>query len=163
MKYFHIDSKIDKDLLNKFFEFCNNNPDDEWTISLWTVGGQSTMADNILYAINKRPEKVTLICQEAYSGGFHIFYHAKCKKCISKSSKGMTHVSSMEMRMNSMQKPVYTEDECVIKNWQQSKKNEMQFAKNLLTKKEFKKYKKGDEVYFTFKRMKEIFPDAEII
>jgi hypothetical protein len=32
-----------------------------------------------------------------------------------------------------------------------------------MTKKELKKFKKDNDVYFPFERMKEIFPDAEVI
>lgn len=162
MKYFHIDSKIDKELLNKFFDFCNLNGEEDWSIVLYTVGGWTVMAKNILHVINKRHERVTLICNEAYSAGFDILYNAKCKKVLCENAKGMVHMSAAEMYMQSNGRPSYSEDECIVKNWKQSKKDYL-FVRKFLTKNEIKKFKKGKDIYFTFKRMKEIFPDAEII
>jgi len=163
MKYFHIDSKIDKELLNKFLDFCNSNGEDEWTIIIYTVGGWVCMGKTILRIINLRKDKVTLILHEAYSSGFYIFYEAKCKKVMCSNGKGMIHIASAEMSVDADCNPRYSEDACIIKNWKQSKKEDDNWAKSFLTNKEFKKYKKGVEVYFTSKRMKQIFPDAEII
>jgi hypothetical protein len=59
--------------------------------------------------------------------------------------------------------PTYSEDENIIKNWKERVKDEVEFVEKFMTPLELKKYKKGNDVYFTFKRMKEIFPDVEII
>lgn len=163
MKYFHIDCKIDKDLLNRFFDFCNANGEDEWTIIIYTVGGWICMGKTILRIINLRKDKVTLILHEAYSSGFYIFYEAKCKKVMCSNGKGMIHKAAAEMFIDTDRKPRYSEDACIIKNWKHSKKEDDEWANKFLTKKEFKKYKNGNEVYLTAKRMKQIFPEAEII
>lgn len=163
MKYFYIDARIDEKMLQKFFDFCNANPDDDWIITLWTNGGFSTASAQIISMINTRPDKVILVCHEAYSAGFDIFYRAKCKKIICATSKGMWHLATVSMTVDSRMKPVYTEDKTIVKNWKENKKSSIQFAEQFLTKKEFKRFKKGYDIYFTAKRMKEIFPDAIII
>lgn len=162
MKYFHIEGKIDRELLNKFLLFCNENGNEAWTIVINSVGGMSTVANCILYVINSRFKKCNLICLDAYSAAFYILYNAKCKKTIVKTAKGMYHLAAAEMYMSSNIKPSYTEDECIIKNWEQDK-TDLGFAKKFMTPSEFKKFKQGSDIYFTFKRMCEIFPDAEII
>ena len=162
MKYFYLDAEIDKDLMNRFYEFCNKYENDEWTISLFTGGGATAAGKTIIHIINKRPEKVTLICHEAYSSGFEIFYRSKCKKILAETCKGMVHLSSMRMWIQSDTKPFYKEDECVIENWKNST-TLLTMVKKFLTATELKDFKGGHEVYLTFKRMKEIFPDAEII
>lgn len=163
MKYFHIDSRIDKEMYSKFLEFANANGEEEWTIILYTVGGFNVIAKNILFIINNRVAATTLICNEAYSAGFSLFYEAKCKKVMCHNSKGMTHLAAAEMFMQSNGKPSYSEDECIVKNWKQSKKKDKEWVKIFLTKKEYKNYKNGKDVYFNFNRMKEIFPEAEVI
>lgn len=163
MKYFHIDSKIDKELFNKFLDFCNANGEDEWTIIIYTVGGWICMGKTILRIINLRKENVTLVLHEAYSSGFYIFYEAKCKKVMCSNGKGMFHKPSAEMLISVDSKPIYAEDKTIVKNWTQSKKEDNKWVKKFLTKKEFKDYKKGYDIYFTTKRMKKIFPEVEII
>ena len=66
------------------------------------------------------------------------------------------------MYVSSGCKPLYLEDACVVKNWENSDEL-LDMVKEFLTKKELKKFKQGREVYFTAKRLKEIFPDAGII
>lgn len=163
MKYFHIDSEINKELLNRFLEFANNNENEDWTINIYTSGGATVMAKSILYIINQRKDRVTLFCCEAYSAGFELFYDAKCRKVIVQKGKGMIHMNSSDISIQSNGKPSYSEGACIIKNWEQDKKEDRSWIKQILTKKEYKRYKKGWDVYFTFKRMKEIFPNAEII
>lgn len=162
MKYFHLDAEIDKDLMNRFYEFCNQYENDEWTISLFTAGGATAAGKTIIHIINQRPEKVTLICHEAYSSGFDILYNSNCKKILAETCKGMVHLSATQMWMQSNNKPCYREDECVIRNWEYST-SFLKMVKKFLTVPELKDFKEGEDVYFTFKRMKEIFPDAEII
>lgn len=162
MKYFHLDSSINKELMNRFYDFCNQYENDEWTISLFTIGGATAAGKTIIKIINGRPDKVTLICHEAYSSGFDIFYNSKCNKILTDTSKGMVHLSSVEMLMQANGKPCYSEDRCIIENWGNSK-SLLKMVKKFLTKKELKWLKRGEDVYLSFKRMKEIFPNAEVI
>lgn len=163
MKYFHIDSQIDKELLNKFLEFANNNIEENWTIVIYTVGGTNVFAKSILHIINQRKDKVSIICNEAYSAGFCILYGAKCKKYLTQDCRGMIHMRSADINMQPTGKPSYTEDRCLIKNWKHHKSEDYNWIKKFMTDKEIKRYKRGNDIFFTFKRMKEIFPDAEII
>jgi hypothetical protein len=75
----------------------------------------------------------------------------------------MMHYSSTNINTMSNGQPTYSEDENIIKNWKERVKDEVEFVEKFMTPSELKRYKRGNDVYFTFKRMKEIFPDVEII
>lgn len=162
MKYFFLDSRIDEVLLNKFFVFANDNMDYDWTITIWSTGGMTGMAKTILYIINSRKERVTLICNEAYSAAFEIFYFSDCKKVITKECKGCVHYSASDIRLMRNGKTNDAEHACILRNWQEDK-NSTKWVRKVLTKEENKKFNLGEDIYFTTKRMKEIFPNAEVI
>ena len=162
MKYFHLNGIIDEDLLDKFIEFANENESEDWTIILNSGGGKQNLSQVILYEINRRKEKVVLISTGIYSSSFVIFYFAKCQKKMTAGSIGMIHLRSSEIRMQSNGKPEYAEGICVMSNWKVSDEIDS-FVEAFLIKAELKEYRRGNDVYFNFKRMKEIFPEAEII
>lgn len=162
MKYFFIDSRIDEALLNKFFQFANENPDDDWIISIWSAGGMTTIAKAVLYIINSRKDRVTLICNEVYSAAFEIFYFAECKKVLTRECKGCIHFSAADIRLMSNGKSMDGENLCIMQNWKEDKSGSV-LAKKILTKDEFKDFNNGYDVYLTTKRMKQIFPQAELV
>jgi hypothetical protein len=163
MKYFNIDGVLNEEMQRKFSDFANENKDEEWTITIYSTGGLKIVARFILSVINSRFERVTLISQESYSAAFTLFREAKCKKQIANLGKGMYHLGRVSMDIMANGKPVYFEDVSLLNNFREDTKNERKWVKKFMTKKEARKFKKGEDVYFTFKRMKEIFPDAEII
>lgn len=161
MKYFHLNGIINEELLDKFIQFRNENEFEEWTIVLNSGGGKSNLTQVILYEINSRPQTV-LISTGIYSASFVIFYFAKCIKKITEGSIGMVHLRANDIRIQSHGKPEFSEDECIVKNHKETR--DIDYAvEAFMTKSEIRRYRKGGDIYFTFKRMKEIFPDAEII
>ena len=162
MKYFHLEGEINDELLTKFYEFCNSYEDNDWTISICSGGGFTTIGKTIVHLINQRPKRVTLICQEAYSSAFEIFYRSKCKRILTGFCKGMFHLNSAKMYMQSNLKPEFIEDRCIMQNWKDSNTN-TEMAEEFLTTKELIKFKKGQDIYFSLERMKKIFMFAEVI
>lgn len=161
MKYFHLNGIIDEELFDKFIQFVNENENEEWTIVLNSGGGKSNLSQVILDVVNRK-KHVTLVSTGIYSASFVIFYFAKCEKKMTVGSIGMIHLRSNNIRMQSHGKPEYAEDICIMSNWKASSEIDS-FVEEFMTKSELKEYRKGNDVYFNFKRMKEIFPDAEII
>lgn len=162
MRYFQLDGIIEESLLSKFMDFCNTYPEDECTIVINSGGGKTTLSEVVLSIINSNSGRFTLISAGCYSAAFYIFYFAKCKKRIAKQSLGMIHSEYVrDLCMNAKGKTIYDEDRCQVKNFKTCDGD--LFVESFLTKTEMKKYKKGEEVYFTFKRMKEIFPDVEVL
>jgi len=163
MKYYTVEGVINEESFEKFLGFMNGLEDDsDATIILNSGGGKSNLASVILDIINHNKDRVTLISCGIYSAAFYIFYNAKCKKKMTTESVGMIHRSVSEMRLASNCNPVYFEDINTIKNWKESE-SDLEFVSQFMSSKELKVFKKGDDVYFTFKRMKEIFTDVEII
>lgn len=163
MKYFHFNGEINEKSLDDFLQFINENEIGELVIVLNLVGGKKNLTRVLLDIININSHRVTLISCGCYSASFFLFYKAKCKKKMTEDNVGMMHYSSTNINTMSNGQPTYSEDENIIKNWKERVKDEVEFVEKFMTPLELKKYKKGNDVYFTFKRMKEIFPDVEII
>jgi ATP-dependent protease ClpP protease subunit len=163
MKYFHLSGEINEKSLDDFLQFINENEIRELVIVLNSVGGKKNLTHVLLDIINLNYNSITLISCGCYSASFLLFYKAKCKKKMTEGCVGMMHYSSTNINTMSNGQPTYSEDENIIKNWKERVKDEVEFVEKFMTPLELKKYKKGNDVYFTFKRMKEIFPDVEII
>ena len=156
-----MDGTIDEVMLSRFMDFCNNNGDEKCTIVINSGGGKSTIATVILDMINSNSKKFTLVSAGCYSAAFYIFYFSKCKRKLVHGSLGMHHKEYLKgICINSDRKPFYDSDKCEIKNL---KSIDDSFSYKFLSKKEAKMYDKSYDIYFTFKRMTEIFPGIEII
>ena len=161
MKYFQLEGIINESLVTRFMDFCNNNISEECTIVINSSGGKSTLATLVLDIINTHAEKITLISAGVYSAGFYIFFFAKCRRKIIYGSIGMHHREYLkDIYINEKGKPKYQEDICQIENLKCVRNN---FLEKAMTKKEKFLYNSDDDVYFTFNRMKELFPNVEII
>lgn len=161
MKYFQLEGIINEGLVTSFMDFCNNNITEECTIVINSAGGKSTLATVILDIINSHSEKITLISAGVYSAAFYIFFYAKCKKKIIYGSLGMHHKCYLkDVFINEKGKPKYQEDICQIENLKSTKSN---YLENFMTDEEKVLFDNDDDVYFTFNRMKELFPTVEII
>ena len=88
MKTFvNINGDVDQEMLNKFITLQENSEWKEIVIFFDSPGGSSHIADNI--------ENCTIIAgNQIQSAWFNIFFKAKCKKEVSPTCYGMTHVPS---------------------------------------------------------------------
>lgn len=162
MKYFFIDKELDEECFSKFIDFYNENQSEKINIILESNGGNSHLARIIIDIINSNSENFILTSLKIYSAAFTIFYSAKCKKRIVKNTIGCFHKAYLNnIDLDVSGKPVWLEHKCLIKNLETRPASPISL--NFMTKEEKKKFNEGGDVYFTFKRMKEIFPDAEII
>lgn len=150
-------------MLEKFVVFFNQYQSQACTIILHTRGGQTYVTDAIVTMVNQM-EDVTLIINAIYSAGFEFALRADCKKILAKTARGMWHLGRCDMSMAIDGKPFYDEDINHLKTFPIEYKLSCTLAKKIMTKDEFHKLKvKREEVWFDFKRMKQIFPDAEIM
>lgn len=163
MKYFHFNGDINEKLLDDFLQFINEYQIGELGIVLNSIGGKKNLTHVLLDIININSQRITLISCGCYSASFFLFYKAKCNKKMTEGNVGMMHYASTNINTMSNGKPTYSEDENTVSNWKESVKDEVEFVEKFMTPSELRKYKRGNDVYFTFKRMKEIFPDVEII
>lgn len=160
-KYFQLKGEITTSLLDNFINFYNTIEDQHYNIILDSIGGAFTIAVLIVKMINEKADKLTLISLGAYSSALYILYKSKCKKVLVEGSVGAYHRpmhSNITLTITGEAK--YHEDVNHIKNF---KSFNIDFVKEFMTKKELKKLNDNQDVFFTFKRMCKIFPDAEII
>lgn len=75
----------------------------------------------------------------------------------------MYHYSTRSITLNADRTAAYGEDKCMSKNMKAEKARELEFAALFMTPEEVEKMKRGKDVFFTFERMKEIFPNCEIL
>lgn len=154
MKYFAIDGDINQQMLERFTEFYNKGYE-KISISLSTDGGDNWIGEVIIDMINNHPD-ATLIVQRAWSTGMAIAVQSKCKKTITSTCTGMYHYSTRQIWINDLGKPAYGSSIDNMKHLPYKKALSEKFARNIMNKKEFKKFKKDKDVYFGYKRMCEI-------
>lgn len=162
MKYFALIEGVNPETLDKFIRFYNDNHEVPCTIVINSRGGSGYIAETVVHMIGQMND-CTLIIHAAYSAAFEIAVEAKCKKILSKFSRGMMHLARLTVDMGVDGNPYYDEDTNHFKNFGVEKKLGDRLAKKIMTKEELIKFKKREEVWFDFKRMKEIFPSAEIL
>jgi len=162
MKYFTMQTGINEELLDRFVVFFNEHRESPVTIIVHSRGGSMGIGETILHMISEMAD-VTLIIHSVYSSAFNICYSAECKKILSKSAKGMYHQPKASVEIAVDRSPYYHEDNCLYLNFKHEKKYSDSLAKEIMTKKEYELYVKRDEVWFDFNRMKQIFPDAEVM
>lgn len=163
MKYFSMIGAMDTAMLERFIDFSNNNHQESWAIVLNTSGGGFWPTETMGKIINEHDKDVQVIVQGAYSSGFLLLNSIKRKIILSKTCRGMWHYGKWDLQYNDKGKPYYYDDECIIRNLPFHKRHSESLAKKVMTTKEFKHFKDDKDVYFDFKRMKQIFPDAEVM
>lgn len=162
MKYFAITDSINAELLDRFIRFFNDHQEEPCTLVIQSRGGFTYVSETIVHMINQMAD-CTLIIHAAYSAAFEIAFQVKCKKVISKFSRGMVHMGRLEASIGVDHKPYYDEDINHTKNFSIEKRIGDNVARKIMNAAELKKWKKREEVWFDFKRMKQIFPDASIL
>lgn len=156
MKYFQMNGLIDKEMAEQFGSFYNEHQDSAVTIVMNTGGGGYFQAELIANMINELKD-VTIFVQAAYSAGFFILFHVKCKIILSKTARGMWHYGNWSISMSDKGKPYYHEDECILSNMPFHSRESRSIAKKTMNAKEYAKFLKDHDVYFNTVRMKEIF------
>lgn len=155
----YLKDEIRVNLTNKFLHYISKLKEGEpITIYLNTNGGDIADQELILEVINKYKDNIHLIaCGNIYSAGFTIFFKSQCKRSIAKGTTGMAHFVWTEIEVDQSGKPKTDYGKFVLKTMVDSKKEFIEFLKELgLNNKEVSEAKKGEEVYFTESRLKEL-------
>ena len=156
MTYFYFADGIHFDKVQPLINFINTTPGD-LTIYINSGGGDTAVAEVLLDIFTENKDRITLVASVIYSAAFWIFYAYIGKKRLNDGCTGMWHMEAKDVSMRLDWKPNYTEGDHWKRELKDRLKGELKFANAILTKKEFKRYKRGLDVYFTYKRMKEIF------
>lgn len=162
-KYYLLNGKINEECLEKLITFFNYlDASDTLFIYLSSTGGMTIIGRAIISFINNNKDRIELACVHAESSAFEIFYKSKCKKFLISPCRGMYHKQWVADAgvFSDNRKPVYNSDIAIFNN---DKYYDFSYVKEFMNNMEFKKYKKGQDVYFNHQRMIEIFPDVEVL
>lgn len=161
--YFYQTMGFDGDGVQSLINFINHNQG-KLLVGIQSSGGRSGVAQMVLKILNDNTDRVTLCAVSGvYSAAFEIFKGFKGQKAMTDNTIGMAHYGKNEFHLHTNGRPVYFEDEAVLQQNKKAAPKEVAEAASYMTPFELRKFRKGDEVYFGFDRMKQLFPDAEII
>jgi hypothetical protein len=158
MKSFFLE-QIDTEAFKSFIEFCENN---EWSdIRVFIDSSWWSMTTTELFLREFKEKNLTLIAWNwIYSAWFDLFYRYTWKKMMTIYTKWMVHRPVINARVE------INTDGSMVLLWEEEAiristvYNDYQ---HLLTEEEKHKYKLGIDIYLPFNRMREIFPDIEVI
>lgn len=163
MKYLYIDGLINTENTSIICNFLNDN-DGEITIGLRTNGGESPLATFLIEILNQNKDRIKLIAINiCFSSGMSIFNQFKGKRALVSGTIGMYHYGYIAIDINETLKPDGVGEKAKMKDLKGTRIEREKEAKQIFNKKELKKFYKQQDVYLSFERMKQVFPNAEII
>src|ERR1700712_4304137 len=93
---------FDKDNFKKFLDF-KNDKNSSITIFIDSGGGSICIMESMIYLVNQEPEKFKVVVMGGvYSAAFVFLLSVKCERVILDSSKGMFHLSSYDVKIDSL-------------------------------------------------------------
>lgn len=156
------DGDIDKKNIREFTEFLSSFPETAITVYLKSEGGSAALGRVMRHEMEQH-EGVTLIAYEFIaSAAFDVFKYFKGERKMVFGTIGMHHRVVMSMMMDEAMEFPYGADSVKIKALKYYATNSDK-SNDFLTEKELKRYNKGDDVYFSPKRMEKIFKGIEVI
>jgi ATP-dependent protease ClpP protease subunit len=137
---------------------------EEITLIISCGGGDMYYATVLIHIINKNPERFTVVSCSAYSAGFYLLRQTTCKKKIVDGSIGMFHYPYSQMETTESGGYYYGQDKAMVKNNKEyAHQRTRKWCEQFMNAEELAKLESVDDVFFSFKRMLEIFPDIEVI
>lgn len=148
---------LNGEMINSLLNFYNSisSETNEAMIYLNSSGGLYCSMQIMLDIINHSKVKITLVAVEHIMPcAFLLFYFTKCDKILMSNCYGCVHTisSSFELRDKKFDGDIIRLNEINDIN-----KNIEHEFKSFLTNDELKKFKDGEDIYLSSKRMKEIF------
>ena len=149
---------IDADFFKELAELLSIK-DENHTIYLSSNGGDLWLVEPILKMINDNKDRIEIIgVREISSSALSIFLGAECKKSITKNTFAIWHKPSFSFDLDDKNKPrndfYKFKNKYIVEGF--SKEFELEYKDWGLKKSEIKKYKKGEDVYFSYERLQEI-------
>lgn len=151
---------VDDMMVSRLIEGLNNKEDSIHYIYLKTEGGDLACQDAIVHLLSENADRCILIGYGyLFSAGFNIFFKSECPKALLPDTIGMAHFAASFLRITETGKPNMSgPDAFYLKNLKITKTTTMKFFKSLaFTQQELKEVSDGKEVWFTTKRMNELF------
>lgn len=164
MVYFFFNDQTKYKSFSRLLEFINDlDTDVPVTIFLQSDGGECEVARMLLHVLNQQPDRFTLIAGSISSSAFYLFYHARCKRMMLRHCIGMFHYGYQDVEMNDQARPASPAAKALLNNALSYELEGKEMSEKFMNETERRCFERGEEVFFIFTRMKEIFPDIEVI
>lgn len=165
MKYYILNDDIADSTIQPLLDFINQNEGSAMQIGISSGGGFSDYARFISDVLNQNKEYITLVAVgNVYSAAFRLFHEFEGTKKMTFGSRGMAHHSYQTVPLINNGMGATDEAHAAICNSRNYiRPDEIAFAESFMFNEELEKFKQGKEVYFDFARMRQIFPNAEIV
>lgn len=154
--FINISGEVDDEMLDKFINIQKDSAWKEIVILFSSIGWFSHIWQHIVEVINNIENCTIRAWDEISSAGFSIFFDAKCKKEVSETCVGMTHVPSFSTNTS----PYYTRwlsIQVKNKNIERSVKKDIKILTRLwVSKQKIKWYYQGYDVSFSSKELKKM-------
>ena len=162
--YYIFEQRIDLESVRAFADWLGNRPEGNVLFGLSSGGGVVSATVYLLRILNENKDRITLqILGGVYSSAFLLAYKFQGPVSLAYGeSKGMFHYGLQSLNTDERAQVVYKEDRVCLENLKLTRKNSEEFAGTFMTPVELRKFKKGEDVFFNYKRMTEIFPNASI-
>jgi len=152
--------EINSDSYTVLDEFLSKDIDENKWVILDSWWWSCPYGSLMIRRLEQHKDNVTLICWTwAYSSAFKIFYKFSGKKMMVYWCMWMHHKAHQEILMNEDWKPTHQDWFATLRNNKKTQSTPYGF----MTTREVKQFNKWEDVFFDFDRMKEIFPDVEVI
>lgn len=165
MKYHTIDGDINEENTQALLEFINQNEGHAMQIGISSSGGFFDYARFVTNVLNQNKDSITLVAVgNVYSAAFRLFYEFQGARKMTFATRGMAHHSYQTVPLTNNGIGATDEAHAAICNSRDYiRPDEIAFAESFMFNEELEKFKQGKEVYFDFARMRQIFPNAEIV
>lgn len=148
------DELINADMLKTFVDAVNSDAE-HINIYIQSDGGSCSVTETMIDIINSDPKRFTLIGSHFVgSSAFILLLKVNCEKYILPNTTGMHHQPNFQIRKNEDGSTTYTGHKVAEKANKKSHKAAQKFNKKIrLTKKQIKKYNKGQDIYIKTKQL----------
>lgn len=135
-----------------------NNTDGHLTIGIDSTGGQVGLSNFLAYILNRNKNRIKLVLHTfAWSAAFEMLYLFKGEIEVLPGALGMIHYAASRLDIDDRGKPVNPVDKAVMANSKKQRIEREKMAKEVLTPSQFKRFKKGEDVFIYYEQLKEFF------
>ena len=156
----HLSGDVDYKMFDDLVSSLNRLTVDDKLSIYFTCpeGGKADVCEAIVDLINKNANHIGMTFYgEIFSSGMVIFLKTQCSKSILPDTRGMYHFAWQEMTIGEGGKPLMKYDSFSMSEMKKSKLVTLEFLKTTkLLDTEIAKIKRGEDVYFTHKRLIEL-------
>ena len=155
--------EINEDNTEAFMDFCTENTG-EVELALSSLGGEAGLSRVLLKFLNDRKDRISIMAYNTIqSAAFEIFLEFEGKKVMAVALTGIVHLTYYTLHVSGEGVPKSKVDQMLANNLKYYRDRTMTLMSPFLTKREKAAVLRMEEVHFDFGRMREIFPDVEVI